>query len=399
VIELLTAALDKSRWFCTSAILLSSFWGCSPGTDSQPRVQQSNSGGGGNASTSAGGNASTSAGGNASTSAGGSTQTATNSNEGGSIFGTTDLPQGTAGICGKQDFQVAQRPANVLLVLDRSKSMIEDSTPTKWSIVVPTLQSVVNATSVSIAWGLKVFPKGIDAQCTATTNPVGLVVPVAPNSAGTVSAAIGATDPQGNGTPTASALNEAVKDMQAVSSTDPKYILLATDGEPSCTTAFSGSTSSTDARSQAVAAAGAAFAAGFPTFVVGITTPDKTSALQSLNDMAVAGGKPRATSNPLDSKYYIASSAAELEAAMISITSTVATCRFDLAAPPPNTNQVNVRMGDEYVHRDTTQVDGWNFNPTGSLTLELFGSACEKTKSMGVQTVQVEFVCEGDVIY
>lgn len=277
--------------------------------------------------------------------------------------------------------------------------MVEDSSPTKWSIVVPTLKSVISATNISVAWGLKLFPLGTSSQCTAATAPIGVVEAIAPNNADKVNAAIDAAQPTGNGTPTAYALNEAVKDLKAVTSVDPKYILLATDGEPSCPLAMSGGTSSTTARTEAVTAAGNALAAGFPVFVVGITTPDKESALTSLNDMAVAGGKPRASTNPLDAKYYIASSAAELQAAMISITSTVATCRFDLATPPPNTEFVNVKLGDEYVHRDTTQVDGWDYNPPNSLTVELFGSACERTKSLGAQTVQVEFVCEGDVLY
>jgi hypothetical protein len=304
--------------------------------------------------------------------------------------------------CGHQEFQVAQKPADVLLVLDRSASMTEDMTPTKWSIVVPALQQVISATDGSINWGLKVFPVGTDPQCTQGTYPAGDVVPIAPHNAGTVNAAIAATPPTGNGTPTGMAINEAVKDLQAVQDANPKFILLATDGEPSCST-MSGSVDSSGARTAAVAAVTAAASAGIHTFVVGIATT-KESATTVLNALADAGleARPRTDPNPLATwyHYYLASTKDELIWSFSTITSVVATCAFTLAKPAPEPDLVNVYVGDRVaanaIPRDQTDTDGWDYVGTDNLTLQLFGSACER---VGAQSVQVDYVCPGDTVY
>ena len=78
-------------------------------------------------------------------------------------------------------------------------------------------------------------------------------VQVAPNNAAAVTAAITATTPDGNGTPTGDAINAAVAYLKKLTDTNPKYILLATDGEPSCA-AIPTSESTTDARPYAVTA-------------------------------------------------------------------------------------------------------------------------------------------------
>jgi hypothetical protein len=394
VIALLDAIPSKLRWSCAPAIYLVLFWGCSPASDAQPRANQASSKGG--SSSAAGANSDGSGGATQSTAAGGSTQVAAS---GGSTGINTGIVVGIAGDCGHQNFQIAQKPVNVLLVLDRSASMVEDSTPTKWSIVVPTLQGVVELTNSSISWGLKVFPEGTASQCTAATAPIGVKVPIGPLKGPEVAAAIGATQPTGNGTPTATAIREAIKDLRAVASTDPKYILLATDGEPSCADPLAGSVDSTNARTQAIAAVGEALTAGFPTFVVGITTPGKTSALASLDAMADAGGKPRQDPNPLSPKYYIAATAQDLLGAMQSITSTVVTCTFPLDTTPPDKNLVNVYIGTEPVHHDTTAVDGWHYDPPTSNTIQLYGSACDKVRDVGAQSVNVVYVCPTDILY
>ena len=47
-------------------------------------------------------------------------------------------------------------------------------------------------------------------------------------------AAIGATIPYGTGTPTKFVMQKAVAQLKATPSNNPRYILLATDGEPNC---------------------------------------------------------------------------------------------------------------------------------------------------------------------
>jgi hypothetical protein len=326
-------------------------------------------------------------------------ETSTGGTPGMVVGGGDDASGGTgARDCGHQDFTLAQKPADVLVVLDRSASMVEDMTPTKWSMVVPALQAVIDRTRSTIAWGLKVFPEGTASQCTQPTYPDEIVVPIGPGNADAVIYGIATAVPSGNGTPTGDAVNEAVKYLSTVATPNPKYILLATDGEPSCT-GMTGGTDSTAARAVAVSAVAAAAAAGLHTFVVGIATT-KESATTVLNDLAVAGKEPRRVLNSLETKYYLASTANELLGAFNTITSVVATCSFDLAKEPPDRNLVNVYLGaDEPVSRDLGNANGWNYVAPDSLTFQLYGSACDRVKSRGAQNVNVVYVCPGETVY
>ena len=57
-----------------------------------------------------------------------------------------------------------RKPAEILLLLDRSKSMIEDTTSDgvtqKWNAVLPALKQVIMDTDAAVSWGLKMFPEG-----------------------------------------------------------------------------------------------------------------------------------------------------------------------------------------------------------------------------------------------
>ena len=77
--------------------------------------------------------------------------------------------------CGLQFFDVERRPADVLLVLDRSGSMEEvpeggAANVTKWDLTVPALTQVVREIDSGVSWGMKLFPEGQDTgECTAAT--------------------------------------------------------------------------------------------------------------------------------------------------------------------------------------------------------------------------------------
>jgi hypothetical protein len=266
----------------------------------------------------------------------------------------------------------------------------------KWGMVVPAVQQVITATAASISWGLKVFPLGDKAgECSTAGYPAGVLVDVAPNNANAMNGTIGSLRPLGDGTPTGDAVNEAVKYLQTLQNSDPKYILLATDGEPSCT----GTTKDgTQARTAAVTAVTNAATAGIHTFVLGIATSDKYADV--LNQLADAGLEARPEPNPIARRYYLAGTQAELVDVFSRITAVVATCTFPLAKPAPDPNLVNVYVGDRVeanaVPRDTTSTNGWNYVGDDNLTLQLFGSACDR---VGAQSVQVDYVCPGDIVY
>ena len=110
--------------------------------------------------------------------------------------------------CGLQNFDLKRKPAEILLVLDRSKSMIEDTVADgvtkKWDAVAARRSRRSSWTPTrSVSWGLKVFPEGEDSACVAASVTNNVVVPMAPmNAAAVVAAHQRPRRPAGNGTPT-----------------------------------------------------------------------------------------------------------------------------------------------------------------------------------------------------
>jgi Mg-chelatase subunit ChlD len=323
-------------------------------------------------------------------------------------FGSPNRPDASPGItpndtnrsdaepeCGRQRFEVARKPADVLLVLDRSASMKDDvngdeGEPSKWAIVVPALKEVISATDALVHWGLELFPLGESAgECTEESYPDEIAVPVQSNNASKVNMAIDQATPEGDGTPTGDAVDEAVNYLKTLNDGNRKYILLATDGEPSCTGSTKGGTK---ARPAATTAVTNAAAAGFNTFVVGIATT-KESASETLTALGQAGGQAP------PSGYYLASSKDELVRAMSEIAGSVATCRFPLVGKPPNPDHVGVLIGADKVAKDPASKNGWNYIDSDMTAIEVFGAPCDLIKQSDAQTVTVVFGCREDELF
>jgi hypothetical protein len=331
--------------------------------------------------------------GSGNSSAGGNSSTSLNVNtDGGPEAGDV-----MNGVCANQSFDLQRKPAEILLVLDRSASMNDppdgapSGTGSKWSLVVPGIDQVVMATSSSVSWGLKVFPEGDGAECAAGSVTSMIPVPIAAMNATAVVNGVMATTPQGNGTPTGDAINAAVTYLQTLTDTNPKFILLATDGEPSC----NGTTKdTTGARTQAVTSITAAATAGFKTAVVGVAT-DKASDTQTLNDMAVAGGMARADTNPLATKFYLASTEDELVTSLETITGQVASCVFDLTAVPPDPTNIAVHVNNTKAPQDTTHMNGWDYTGADDKQIQIYGSWCDQITTANANTVNFVFGCVG----
>jgi len=356
-------------------------WGCSaPSSASDPVRPQTGTGSGGSSSA---------AGGSAHLPAGGATPLAVDGNDG------PDAGEVKNGTCATQDFLLSSKPAQILLLLDRSASMLEPPAGTsgssKWDLVVPGVNEVITATDSSVSWGLKLFPEGEGSECTAASVTNAVPARIAPMNAKAVTGLVTATSAKGNGTPTGDAIKAAVSYLKTVSDPSPKYILLATDGEPSCAGT---SQDSGTARTYAVQAVTDAAATGFKTFVVGVATT-KTSATQALNDMAVAGQMARADSNPLATKYYLASTQAELVQSLKVITGQASSCVFNLKETPPEPENIAVKVNSMRVPRDTTRMAGWDYTDSRDLVVEVFGSFCQQIKTSSENAVNFVIGCAG----
>lgn len=303
-----------------------------------------------------------------------------------SVPDVTTSTVGTADAnCGLQNFQLERRPAEMLLLLDRSGSMRESFVlfgPSKWIETVPAVRETVMKTAATVQWGLKLFPGPDFLECNV---PDGVEVPPAIDNFTRMDTAITMTTPTGTGTPTRYVVQKAVAHLQATASINARYLVLATDGEPNCA---DGMTNILEDHDGAVMAVAAAAAAGFKTYVIGIATTMSDAHL-TLNRMAEAGGTARAG----EPKYYPVASRQDLIAAFGQITGQVSDCVFPLDKVPPSPDAVAVDVDGMRLPPDPAKMNGWAYGAANK-TVEIYGATCDKIKKGG-SDVKIIFGCPG----
>jgi von Willebrand factor type A domain len=333
---------------------------------------------------------------------------------GGPVSGTGGSMRGTMGgggmggeaSCGQEMFDLIRKPAELMLVLDRSASMQKDSAdmtstgandPTKWAQVVPALTEVITQTGggTELLWGMKTFPQ--DGNGTACSNSPSTVttridVPIAPRNASAMNAAIALTTPNGDGTPTAAAVLVALDYLKGLVSDNRKFILLATDGDPSCGGVSGALTGNGNAVADAVTAVTMAATAGIPTFVVGVGS--KTTSLLTLNMLANAGGEARPDPNPLATKFYQVATQGELVVALQTITGQIERdCIFPFKKAPPVPENIAVKVMGTKAPFDSSNRTGWNYTDSTNMAVQVYGSWCEMIKTNAANMVQIVFGC------
>jgi hypothetical protein len=318
--------------------------------------------------------------------------------------------------CGQTSVTVTPVPPDILIVQDRSLSMTDNTmdkacdggiggpgmpgngnghcgATSKWALVTAALNQVVQQTETKVNWGL-MFLGAEPTQCGAATAPV---VDVGPSNFSAIQAALtGETFSGLLGTPTGPVMNNAVKYLTGLTDPNPKYLLLATDGEPNC--AGGSNTLNVTDDVGAENAVTAAYTAGFPTFVVGIATTTDATASNALNAMAVNGGEAQTGAA---TQYYAVSDTATLVSVLGQILGKALSCTIPLTGVNGSLDKVAVSAKDANgntieIMQDPT--NGWSYTDANKTAIILNGDSCTNLQSVTYTDFQFIYTCATGMI-
>ena len=294
--------------------------------------------------------------------------------------------------CASVNQGAAPLPPDILIVQDRSGSMDWSADAScmrncgvnsRWNQVTAALNQVVTTTDTMVNWGLKFFGSG--SSCAVTADPE---VAIGPMNGAAIMASIGRTT-TGSPTPTRNGVNAGAAYLATLTDTNPKYLLLATDGEPTCNPDLPASMNMPDSLGAQQAVLDA-FNAGFKTIVVGI---GDTMGAATLDQMAINGGMPQTGAA---TSFYQVTDTASLVAALQTILGRVGSCQFEIGAAPNSMTSndfIDVFGDGTTIPRDITHVDGWDYSNATHTAIEVYGPRCDAIKGGTTMNVTVTFVC------
>ena len=338
---------------------------------------------------------------------GGSNGSVTNNGSGNANNGSGNNGSNSAGGSGNTNCSIKHveafaLAADVMIVLDRSSSMIGVSGdaaqlfsgPNRWQPTTQALNALVSDFGELIAFGLTVFPGttggvfGGGGQCT----PGSVVAPPALDNAGQITGQIQQATPGGilnvGLTPTSTGLAAALqtlgdRNFSPDAPKTPAYVILVTDGQPSCDGL--GTTTQPDIDA-AVSAIGELNAANIPTYVLGydiatVAGADGFNPSATMNQFAQAGG----------TEQYFEVGNGAFESTIRDIAAQAVSCSFDLNEVPPDLDYVLVTIDGQQINLNDPTLAGWHIE--GS-TIHLQDGACNAIKDGRRHDIQVRIVCD-----
>lgn len=306
-------------------------------------------------------------------------------------------------VCAAEVVNVEPKDPRIMFVLDKSESMgshvwdhdADPNTPdvTRWHSLHGTVESILHRHATETAFGAVLFPSIDPEQSDQCTMLDRVDVPLAKDNEDDI---IGhmptrAARPLG-GSPASVAMTLAVDHLMAQGGSDPRSIVLITDGGANCMAGEPDQLGVYD--EDLLGVVEDARMIGISTYVVGIDVRDeladrpRINPLDKLNEIAVAGGV--AFDGP--QKFYNAADDAELAQAVEEVTRRVP-CDVELSDPPPKRALFSVTIdGVDIPEADDCQIeDGYAFTRDDRSALQLCGSACERFTY--VHALETEAVC------
>ncbi len=339
--------------------------------------------------------------------------------------GTLDEGSGTAdgtategdgpgpGNCGASSFMLDHQPTNVVLVLDKSYSMIDnswdhDNDPatgdvTRWLSLYDSVEFIIQEFDDGLNFGAVLFP-GVEVPDNEWQNACAVALepdaPVAPNNGEAVLAALPERETNAifGGTPASEGISTALNHLRSLDPELPRAMILITDGAANCLAG----TSDQDVFNLYDENLPALVAAAYndediPTYVVGIDIIDGIANYPvdnpyvRLNEVAIAGGFPQ----PGAEKFHNAQDEQELRAAISQISSQIG-CIIPLDMAPALPDLLSIFIDGEeipWVDSCEGEVLGWRYtNPMGPYDeIELCAEACEALHNVG--TLSATYNC------
>ncbi|MCA9686263.1 MAG: VWA domain-containing protein [Myxococcales bacterium] len=300
-------------------------------------------------------------------------------------------------------------PPNVVLVVDKSRSMVlnswdDDGAPqtpdvTRWHSLHQTVASIAEQYQDGMALGLTLFPSvdatsAYDLACLVESTPE---VPVALGNADALLAAIpGADDLDLYGaTPAAAGIAGAREHLLAVDDGRPSALILITDGAANCGAEAEGLARFDDYDEELpLLVADTWDKDGIPTYVIGIDIDDSsehpfTNPRQKLDELAKLGGVPREGG---EVGFYDAADAQSLMSALDEIAASVA-CGVQLGQAPAGPDELVITIDGQMIpHLDSCDEGfGWVYANANLTSIELCNDACDMLHDSG--EIQAEFTC------
>ncbi len=340
--------------------------------------------------------------------------------------------------CGESVVMIPIVTPSVMLVLDKSGSMVSDpggfwdhdaddadndgvqdadmvspATPkiTRWKSLWSVVDLIVNNFNGSMNMGMVLFPskaaKGdySEVACVVNAAPE---VPIGSMNAAAIIAAIPGADETTTikgGTPATRGLKTALAELEKAPADQPKFMIFVTDGAANCQENAPDNTALFEQYDEdVVPLLEMAAAAGIKTYAVGIgltTTvsgtakdgnPDSVNSVEKMNAIAEAGGVPR----PGDEKFFNTQNQGELQDALDMISMQILSCTLDLDPSPVYLKFVEVTVKEMYGNVQVTDCateSGWKYAPEdpmkpGVVRIELCGQACTDFQMTGMIDIQ-----------
>jgi hypothetical protein len=317
-------------------------------------------------------------------------------------------------------------PATLQLVVDTSGSMDwppgwepatpDDSKPpgaTKWEITRDALLEAIGSLSEETALGVSFYPNVEQEGATCLLDDVAL--PIQPLGKETSDArqawqaAAANVDPVG-ATPTHGAYLFGLQLLAASPLPGNQFLLLITDGTPTCTIDCACTEDNEPVDSQPlIDEAAVALASGVRTFVIG--SPGSEETREVLSRLASNGGTAKENCSDAGPEFchFDMTNAPDLAQALGSALRRIATelrsCEYPIPAPPAgqvlDADLVNVIFTpndgpSQTIARDpsTNQCgEGWQYSANGQ-NIVLCGDACDRVRGDAESTVEVLFGCQ-----